>query len=377
MAAHDEHVPLPKPKRIRYAPILRKLMEDRDKDGAIAMIQEASGTTHGFHMVNFMKHVRERIAKDPRYLNPRCVHELLEIIKSPSTSTEDRKKLSNILETPAKLRWMQVRKGCLEGPETFQKVCEIMVFDPMYYEFMPTPEMQQQCSNYRDTLIKINHQHKHKKQEEYSYTESEVDEMVQWASEFCLRDDLDWTVRKNSLNMLEALCLLTGRRKWELCKTLQMRSSPDSDYQALVWGICKDIKSGQTERPIPLLAPIATIACGINKLRRFPHQKGNYLQGRISRRFPKMSHTFFRNIYTERTYRDRHINQFHPEPCSKLWWCSQALCDTLKTYCEHYATATVNHHAASPSPESGSRESSDGGFEFNDLDETEMADSPN
>lgn len=365
----------PKPKRIRYAPIIKKLMEDRDKEGAIQMIKEASGTSHGYYMCTFMKHVRERVAKDPKYVNPSCVHQLLEIIKDPSTSTEDRKILSNILETPSKIRWLQVRKGALESVATFEKVCAIRVFDPIYYEFIPTDEMQSEYTTVRQGLVKSNHQHLHKKQDKYSYTEQEVDEMIKWASDFCLRDDLDWTIRKNSLNMLEALSLLTGRRKWELCKTLQMRSSYVSDYQAMVWGICKDISTGNKERPIPLLAPIATIACGINKLRKYQHTKGVYQQGRISRKFPKMSHTFFRNIYTERAYRDRAVSGFHPEPCSKLWWCSQALCDTLKTYCEHYATATINH-ASSPeqqSPESGERESADG--DLVDDSEAEMADS--
>lgn len=375
MAALSESALPPKPRRVRYAPIIKKLMEDRDHQGAIEMIKKASGTSHGYYLCAFIKHVRERIAKDPRYVNPACVHQLLQIIKDPSTTTNDRKKLSDILDTPSKIRWLQVRKGSLESASTFEKVRAIQVFDRMYYELAPDEAMLAECIAAKAHIRKSNHQHSHKKQANYAYTEQEVDEMVQWASNFCLRDDLDWTLRKNSLNMLEALSLLTGRRKWELCKTLQMRSSPDSDYQAIIWGICKDIASGNKERSIPLLAPIATIACGINKLRKYSHTKGVYQQGRISRKFPKMSHTFARNIYTERAYRDRAVNRFHTQPCSKLWWCSQALCDSLTTYCEHYATATISH-ATSPeqrSPESGERESADG--DFVDDGEAEMADS--
>lgn len=375
MAAPD--VPLSKPKRIRYAPIIKKLMEERDRDGAIAMIVDHSGTKHGYQLCAFMKHVRERIAKDPKYLNPKCVHELLLIIKDPSTGAADRERLSKLLETPAKIRWMQLRRGALESVEIHKRLCEIRVFDPMYYDFFPTDEMNAEYAAHRAQLVKINHQHKHKSQDKYAYTEQEIDDMITRASEFCLRNDLDWTKRKNSLQLLECLCLLTGRRKRELCKTLHMRSSSQSDYQAIVWGICKDIASGDQERPIPLLAPIATIACGINKLRKYAHKHADYSQGRISRMFPKMSHTFFRNVYTDRAYRNRLVNQFHPESCSKLWWCSQALCDTLKTYCEHYATATIDDVLVQDqdhqSGESGSGESTDGDG-FDNFVKTEMAD---
>lgn len=363
---------LPKPKRVLYAPVLKRLMVDRDKEGAMEMLRQMSGSSHGYHMCNFMGHVRERIAKDPQWVNPRCYDE----IRGLTINCQDQDDVALIerllKEGARKIRWAQVVKGMFKTPGLQQRFAAIRVFDPMYYEFEPTDEMHDEKNIYKRCLLKSNHTHEHKTEtKQYVYTDAEIDEMVQRASDFCVREDVDWTVRRNSLNMLEALCLLTGRRKWELCKTLQMRSSSASDYQAIVWGITKSLKSGHEERPIPLLAPIANIAAGINKLRRFTHISGKYHQAKSSRQFPKMGHTMFRTIYCEKAFRDRNINKFHPNACSKLWWCSQALCDTLGAYSERYATALVDEPAdtsdgdqqLSPSVASSSGGSSEHVFE--------------
>lgn len=334
---------LPKPKRIRYEPIIKRLMEDRDKEGAIEMLKQMSGSSHPYHIANFMKHTRERIARDARYLNKSCVHKVLEIMRDPSTCEEDFRKLSSVLETPRKIRWMQVRKGCFMNPETHKRLCEIQVFDPMYYEFVPTPEMQQELANYTKNLVIKNHSHNHKTKERYNFTEDEVSEMIQRATSFCQDETINWNRRMHSLQLLEALSLLTGRRKWELCSTLKMRSSPISDYQAVVSGIAKDIKTGEEERVIPLLAPIAVVARGIVNLRRVTHKMGSYSQSVKSKLFPNLTHTTFRDLYCKRAWRDRAINQFMPEQCSQLYWCSQALCDTLDTFAMHYATAVIHH----------------------------------
>lgn len=334
---------LDKPKRIRYAPVMKRLMEDRDKEGAIQMLRDMSGSNHAFHIVNFMKHVRERIAKDERYINPGCVHEVMLIMKTPGLNEQDRQKLAEIAESPRLIRWAQVRKGCFLDPDVYARVCNIRVFDPMYYEFIPSPQLQTEMNEYKQRVLLDNHRHSRKNVERYNFTEAEMDDMIQRAKDLCENEELDWSRRKNSLNMLEACCLLTGRRKWELCSTLQMRSSYVSDFQAVVSGISKDLISGKDERVIPLLAPIATVAKGVVKLRRYAHKFGDYYQAKKSKIFPKMTHNTFRDLYCKRAWRDRAINQFMPEDCSQIFWCSQALCDNLSTYAMHYTTAVIHH----------------------------------
>lgn len=344
MAANGSASELPKVRRIRYAPIMKKLMEDRDKEGALQMIKDMSGSSHPFHIANFMKHVRERISKDPRYLNPKCVHQVMELMKDTSISKGDFQKLASVLESPRRLRWIQVRKGCLDSLELHSKIADIKVFDEMYYEFMPDKDTAHGCSLYREELVKANHRHKHKNVERYNYTSQDVSAMVQQAAEFCQREDLEWKNRKNSLQLLEALSLLTGRRKNELVYSLKMRSSPVSDYQAVVSGISKDIKSGEEERVIPLLSPISVVAAGIVKLRQYAHKPADYYQAKKSKLFPELTHTMFRDLYCELAWENRHVNMFMPEQhCSKLYWCSQALCDTMSTYAMHYATAVIHH----------------------------------
>jgi hypothetical protein len=334
---------LAKPRRIRYAPVMKKLMEDRDKEGAIAMLIELSGSSHAYHISNFMKHVRERIARDERYVNKGCIHQVMELMKTPGLNEQDRMKLAEIVESPRKIRWAQVRKGIFLDYSVHERLCQIQVFDPMYYDFVPSPEMQTQLNEYKQSTIIDNHRHSRKTVERYNFTNQEMNEMIQRAISLCENEQLDWTKRKNSLNVLEACALLTGRRKWELCKTLEMRSSPVSDYQAIVSGISKDLKSGKEERAIPLLAPIATVAKGIVKLRRYAHKFGDYYQSKKSKIFPKLTHTTFRDLYCKRAWRDRAVNLFMPDNCSEVFWCSQALCDNLSTYAMHYTTAVIHH----------------------------------
>lgn len=334
---------LPPVKRIRYAPVLKLLLQDRNPEAALANLIQQGGSNHGYHLVNFMMQTRRKIANDPNNVHPNLWRELELILQDPSILPPDRMRLMEMRQTPKKIRQAQLWKGVFQTPGLQQRLKEIQVFDDMYYQFFPTEDMQSEASAHRSTKVSENHQHKSSKRR--IFTDQEIDQMIAEASEFCHNDSLDWTKRGPSLKMLECLCLLTGRRKWELCKTLQMRSHPDSDLQAVVWGLAKDPFNASVERPIPLLAPIATIARGINKLRKFQHTMGSYNQGRISRMFPEMSHSLFRDIYTQRAFRDRAINQFHPNPCSELWWRSQALCNTLKQFTEHYASVRIDEPA--------------------------------
>jgi hypothetical protein len=334
---------LDKPKRIRYAPVLKKLMEDRDKEGALQMIKDMSGSTHAYHINNFMKHVRERIAKDPQYFNPKCLDEIREIMNTPGINDHDRIKLSELLDAPKRIRWAQVQTGIFVDPAVRKRIKDIRVYDPMYYEFVPSEDVVRECAEYKKTLIDHNHRHVHKAKDRYNFSNEEMDEMIKAAAAYCEDQTIDWTKRKNSLRLLEACCLLTGRRKWELCKTLQMRSSPVSDHQAIVSGIGKNLQSGDQERPIPLLAPIATVAKGIVNLRRYAHKFGDYYQTPKAKLLPKLTHNTFRDLYCKRAWRDRAINQFMPQQCSEMYWCSQALCDQLSTYAMHYTTAVIHH----------------------------------
>lgn len=343
---------LPPVKRVRYAPVLKLLLQDRNPEAALANLIQQSGSNHGYHICNFMKHIRDKISKDPANVHPNLWREMDSIMRDPSLTPEDHARLVEIQRNPKKIRQAQMWNGVFRTPGLTRRLKEIQVFDDIYYQFMPTKEMEMEATEHRSAKIAQNHQHMTSQQR--IFTDQDLDQMIAEASEFCLNDCLDWTDRKNSLKMLECLCLLTGRRKWELCKTLQMRSHPDSDLQAVVWGLTKDSKNSKLERPIPLLAPIATISRGINKLRQYPHIYGSYGSNKISRMFPKLSHSIFRDLYTQRTFRDREINKFHPNPCSELWWRSQALCNTLQQFTNHYASIRIDEPADNSDSELGS-----------------------
>lgn len=322
-------------------------MVEKDPEGAIALVLEAAKLHDrpASKAAQVIGGLRGRILRNKDYRRQEGFDQLHRLAEDPKIDSLDAKVLRSFEHYPLhRLRWAQCnRKKLLTTDYAREEFNKIHFIDPVFADFKVPPAIMEAHSEYRQSLILKNHQHDHKEAAKYSYSEQEVDEMIQWAKDFCENDELDFTVRKNSLNMLEACCILTGRRKWELCNTLEMRSSYVSDYQAIVSGIAKDFSRQNLERPIPLLAPIATVAKGIVKLRKYKHVMGDYCQSMKSKRFPKLSHTMYRDIYCKRAWRDRAINQFMPQQCSEIYWCSQALCDTLNVFTSHYATAVIHH----------------------------------
>jgi len=125
-------------------------------------------------------------------------------------------------------------------------------------------------------------------------------------------------IKANALRTVEALCLLTGRRKWEIISTLRVRSVEGEPYQARVEGVCK----GDEARSfvIPLLAPLETVIAGLVKVRRFEGriEKGKYT---VTSLFGKcVSHTVFRDLYASAAYQRRESqNHFQLQAGPALW----------------------------------------------------------
>lgn len=176
------------------------------------------------------------------------------------------------------------------------------------------------------------------------WTEEMMEEAVERAIAYIRDESVDTVHSKaNALRMVEALCLLTGRRKWEIIKTMTVRSVPFETYQAEVGGLCKSNASCR----IPLLAPIATVINGIVKVRQNQNLKpGSYATRSI---FGKsMKHSTFRDIYATLGYQRRHDENHFELSSSPSLWRSRALGIHLTTAALHYNVVTVSTEKHAP-----------------------------
>jgi hypothetical protein len=329
-----------KRKLVITAPIIKRLMVENDPEGAIQMVMEQTQGDSSTRIYSVFRNIRNRIMRREENRDKKAYTELCLLASMEST---DKDFLQEVLAYPLhKILWAQNTNGLFRDQvmeDRFRKL-----------EFLGSNFKAFKCPTYvsvknkEETFQSIlsSHRHEQKPLKHYNYLQSDVDSMIEWATSMCLNTDLKWSSRSNSLRLLEALCLLTGRRKWELCKTLQIKSCPDSDYKALVWGIQKSFKEGHLKREIPLLAPLNVIVKGLFNLRQYPHKQGSYALPKKYRKFPNCNHTFFRDIYCKQAYKNRAINKFlDGSSCSELFWCSEALGDVLITYVKHYATVVI------------------------------------
>jgi len=188
-------------------------MVEKDAAGAIAMVLEASKGHErpASKAAQVIGGLRGRILRNEDYRRQEGIDELRRLAQDPKVDFVDQKILQSFVHYPLhRLRWAQCnRRKLLTGEYAREEFNKIHFIEPAFADFKVPPAIMEAHSEYRQSLILKNHQHDHKDAAKYSYSEQEVDEMIQWARDFCENDELDFTIRKNSLNMLEACCILT------------------------------------------------------------------------------------------------------------------------------------------------------------------------
>ena len=173
---------------------------------------------------------------------------------------------------------------------------------------------------------------------QYNFTVADVDHMIRVA-----RSELATNIVKprNYFNVIAALGLLSGRRTYEIAKTLQYSPGP-TPLQATVSGINKGhaLKSEEFHT-IPILTTYESFASAMDKLRAFRTVEGmcddspmasvrHGVAVATKRLFGRsLSHTQKRNLYSEMAYRDKENSGFMTQGCSKGAWVKLALCHDL------------------------------------------------
>jgi hypothetical protein len=277
------------------------------------------------------------------------MEQLRQLASRPDVSFEDKSRLHLLLGKPLHfIRWAQNNRQYISH-EIAKEFKAIKVVKDPFYEFDCPDKIKSMVSIAASKIADKNHNHQRKSQDTYTFTQSEVDEMINTAISYVHSTDVDFTKRSNALRLLECLCLLTGRRKWEIYATLRMKSHPHSDYQAMVCGLAKSLQMAVNNDwyAIPLLAPISTIIIGLGRVRMAVIETGRY--SGYSKMFPKMTHTSFRDIYASQCYIRREINKFNQDvSCSKMEWMANALRIMRKDYANHYCTMLITdesvHH---------------------------------
>jgi hypothetical protein len=152
--------------------------------------------------------------------------------------------------------------------------------------------------------------------------------------EKCIQTVLETTTvstKNEYYKLVQALCVITGRRVNEIMKNVIMEPMPNA-YQAKVTGLSK--KRSVTDIPvvIPLLMEYRDVKRALDAVRSFwdfSDVSNMDMNKRISRnsmntiakRFfgRKFDHTQKRNFYVEIAYRNRHENDFYPNTMKSHW----------------------------------------------------------
>lgn len=330
--------------RFDHRMMVVQIMEVGDVAGAMKHIISTTKGDNPQRRRAVFDNIRTRILKNESYKCPHGMDQLRYLAKREGSNPSDKIKLQTLLYKPLHfIRWAQVTKRFLSDNDLQEELKSIRIVKDPFYEFDCPQNIKDLVSADIEMGIHDNHNHKRKPREHYIFTAEEVDEMVTTATDY-IQKDIIWSKKCNSLRLLECLSLLTGRRKWELCSTLKIRTSPKNDYIAEVQGLAKNIKSMVEDAEwveIPLLAPVQLIIRGITNIRLVPYKMGAYVGG--TKLFPKMTHTHYRNIYVDKAYENRNINKFHEGSCSELEWKRCALQVTMLTYTNRYATMITDN----------------------------------
>lgn len=325
--------------RFDHRQLIVQIMEDGDVEGAMAHILSITKGDLPKRRRAVFDNVRTKILKEEKYRNPEGYAQLEQLARRQDLNPTDRVKLQTLLFKPLHfIRWAQVHRCFLSDPYLQEELRNIRIVKDPFYEFDTPQNIKLMVSKSIQDGVMSNHSHKTRPRETYRYTNQEVDEMIQQAIDF-IGQDLQWSKKCNSLRLLECLCLLTGRRKWELCSTLKIRTVPTFEYQAEVQGLGKNLitKLDPVWNRIPLLAPISVVIRGITNLRLCFHSMGKYEGGK--KLFPRLNHTHYRNLYSEKCFELREINKFcEGDSCSKMEWQRRALHVTMAILADRYLT---------------------------------------
>lgn len=330
--------------RVDRSSIIKLLMEEKDASKAMASFLEQCQGARPASVKSRYHGIRTFILRSGKYERQECRQEIYNL--ADKTDNPELKDYFKILSTRPINEISACQNagghGFILDKDLTTALKGIQIIQAPFYDFKLPVDINQKADEDAKAIMeeKRRHQFDCKDSTRYQISDTEIDMIIQKCVSF-IQSDVDTTKFKNMQMMVEAVSFLTGRRKHEVARTLQMRSVKLSDFQAEVRGIGKKNKARRLWKPeedewltIPLLAPIHIVIEGLCKARRYPHPFGNLNSSQLIK---GLDHTKYRNVYADRCYRDRHINKFGPDHCAPLHWKSLALRICFATLVEHYS----------------------------------------
>jgi hypothetical protein len=331
--------------RLSHKALAQQIMKANDPQGAIKTILTTLKDQTSMQIARAFVNCRKTILRDPEYLNKHGYGRLVSLSIESGLPETDKIKLKDLLLKPLHyIHWAQSVRVYLSCPEANERFKAIRIVQDPFYEFVCPDHITFKATQDR-TQDKIAH-NKHEKRERTSYHFSiqEVGNMVEHAHTYILQSG-PCTLRKHYTQMLDALSLVSGRRKWELACTLKVKSVPNEKYQAMITGICKVFDFNEAWRAIPLLIPFDDFVGGLVKLRSYKRiEMGDYSGVKLFKT-RKMTHTHFRNVYLDISFRER-LSRNHfligDQSCGPSYWKSQALCTSVQDAAETYDVMCID-----------------------------------
>lgn len=336
-------------KRIPQQELMTRLMDQGDVEGVTATLLELTADRRPAFRLAAFKNLKAKITRSGKWINPAGLQAIRDMSTRQDVPQVDRENLTKLSKHPVWRIYSARRSKFLSTASLQEEFNAIRIFlDPLYELKFPEDLEVAACEDRIQTVTDHN-MHKRKKRETYIMSPEEVTACVAKAKEY-ISQDLDWTKSANSARLIEAICILTGRRKSEIHTTLQLKSVPDQNFQADIRGVAKQVTKNLFNEPwkrVPLLIPFDDLVKAVINARRFPWtgraccntQKSIWPAGR------KLTHTHFRNIFSETAYEERHtVNKFFigDNSCGHIQWRALALCVSINTVACHYSAMCLD-----------------------------------
>lgn len=326
-------------------------MEDEDPGKAmeILLARYEDKQAQASAIVSQVANIRRHILLNNSYRRPGYTEEIRALMKGMNEWSEDYQRLQRLL-TFSLLKQHSVymdKKPFLENQEANKTLKLIRPCKAALYDFKTPKDIY--TSHHKNVRERVRAQqfHRLKEREHYTFSITEAETYIQKARSVLQQPILS---PETYYDIAAALCLLSGRRNFEILKELSIQPGK-TEYQARVYGLCKKQVQGRPDCEgvdIPLLCPYWEFEFGLATLRNFrdwiDEPNSARISGKTSRGISnacfrlfgrKLSHTQKRNIYSEMAYLNKENNGFlvGEESCSKNFWIASALGHTLPSPC--------------------------------------------
>ena len=215
--------------------------------------------------------------------------------------------------------------------------------DMLFHRFQLPSDVCNERFRQERSRAKLNQEHRLKARSAYKISEADLEQMFNTAADVVQFAE-PITNTKKYYEVVVALQLVSGRRNYEIMSSLDYHPGPNI-FQAIVSGICKKtidelVEGIEEEYIIPITVEYKVFKSAMDAIRKFKSLRGlspsevNSSYGASvlaasDRLFGRrLTHSQKRNLYVEKAYKMRNVNQFcvGEHSCSKHRWAAMALC---------------------------------------------------